>query len=105
MDTIETISDVAGPSAVTSVPLAPSRNGRVSGKPWKEQKTASKFVSISGTISTAIDRRIKSARRSHLSAGLRTKSWDERMRKATEAAATKKLELELRQEKQDEIKA
>lgn len=44
-------------------------------------------------------------RRTHLSEGLKTKSWDERMRKKTEAAAVKKLERELKEEKQAEIQA
>lgn len=57
----------------------------MSGKPWKDRKPASK--------------------RTHLSEGLKTKSWDERMRKKTEAAAVKKLERELKEERQAEIQA
>lgn len=36
---------------------------------------------------------------------MRTKSWEERRRKDTQAAATKKLETELKEEKQAEIAA
>ncbi|KAG6818048.1 hypothetical protein H0H87_009203 [Tephrocybe sp. NHM501043] len=42
-------------------------------------------------------------RRSQLPQGLKTKSWDDRMRKTQQALAIKKLEAELREEKQAEI--
>ncbi|KAG6832294.1 hypothetical protein H0H92_003527 [Tricholoma furcatifolium] len=60
-----------------------SSNGRVSGKSWKAPKTA--------TV------------RSQLPEGLKTKSWDDRMRKTQQAQAIKKLEAELKEEKQAEI--
>ncbi|KAH0838203.1 hypothetical protein J3R83DRAFT_6455, partial [Lanmaoa asiatica] len=61
--------------------LAASANGRVSGKPWKLPKSA-----------TA---------RSQSSAGHKTK-WHARMEKTKIEHAVKKLESELRQEKQTE---
>ncbi|KAI9461794.1 hypothetical protein HD554DRAFT_2176159 [Boletus coccyginus] len=61
--------------------LAQSANGRVSGKPWKLAKTA--------TV------------RSQSSAGHKTK-WHVRMEKTTREHAVKKLEVELKQEKQAE---
>ncbi|PVG01935.1 hypothetical protein CPB86DRAFT_689759, partial [Serendipita vermifera] len=67
----------------TATPLAASSKGRVSGKNWKQQKTA--------TV------------RSHLQTGVRTKSWDERRRKDTKMAAVKALQKELKDEKLAEI--
>ncbi|KAF9512037.1 hypothetical protein BS47DRAFT_1394581 [Hydnum rufescens UP504] len=75
-------SQEAGASAVS---LNSTSGGRVSGKNWKAPKSAT--------------------RRSHLSEGLRTKRWEDRMRKTTEAAAVKKLEVEMKEEKQAEIAA
>jgi hypothetical protein len=43
-------------------------------------------------------------RRSHLQDGLKTKSWDERVRKTTEEAAVKKLQQDLKEEKEAEAK-
>ncbi|KAF8321356.1 hypothetical protein DL93DRAFT_2163629 [Clavulina sp. PMI_390] len=82
-----TSSSEAGPSTAPTAPLPlnSSKGGRASGKAWKDRTSASK--------------------RTHLSVGLRTKSWDERMRKATEAAAVKKLEKELQDEKAAEQQA
>ncbi|KAF5384928.1 hypothetical protein D9615_001407 [Tricholomella constricta] len=65
------------------VPLASSSNGRVSGKSWKSQK--------SPTV------------RSQLPDGVKTKNWEDRMRKTQQALAIKKLQTELREEKQAEI--
>jgi len=65
------------------IPIASSSNGRVSGKPWKHKKSA-----------TA---------RSHLRPALKSKSFDDRMEKATKAQAIKKLQAELKEEKQAEI--
>ncbi|KAJ6621596.1 hypothetical protein B0H10DRAFT_2016573 [Mycena sp. CBHHK59/15] len=64
------------------IPLAPSANGRLSGKPWKPQKSA--------TV------------RSHLQDGVKTKSWEDRMEKTKKAQAIKKLQAELKDEKQAE---
>ncbi|KAJ7293440.1 Cgr1 family-domain-containing protein [Mycena rebaudengoi] len=61
-------------------PLNPSANGRVSGKSWKPIKTP--IV------------------RSHLQDGVKTKSWEERMQKTQKALAIKKLQAELKDEKQ-----
>ncbi|EAU92681.1 hypothetical protein CC1G_01726 [Coprinopsis cinerea okayama7 len=74
--------DAEPSSSASVVPLAQSSGGRVSGKPWKLQKTA--------TV------------RSHLQPGLRTK-FEERKEKETKAKALKKLQAELREEKQAEI--
>ncbi|KAJ7492756.1 hypothetical protein FB451DRAFT_1219488 [Mycena latifolia] len=64
-------------------PLAPSSSGRVSGKSWKTQKTA--------TV------------RSHLQAGVKTKSWEDRVAQTKKAQAIKKLETELKDEKQADV--
>lgn len=60
------------------LPLAPSANGRVSGKAWKEPKTA--------TV------------RSHLPAGVKTRSWQERMDRTKRDQAAKKVAQELKDE-------
>ncbi|KAI0331959.1 hypothetical protein GY45DRAFT_536750 [Cubamyces sp. BRFM 1775] len=69
---------------VPVVPLAQSSAGRVSGKAWKMPKAA--------TV------------RSHLPDGVKAKSWEDRMEKTKKEQAIKKLQAELKQEKQDEIK-
>ncbi|KAF7436673.1 rRNA-processing protein cgr1 [Pleurotus ostreatus] len=61
------------------IPVASSSNGRVSGKSWKGQK------------------------RSHLPNGVKTKSWQDRMEQAKKAQAIKRLQQELKDEKQAEI--
>ncbi|KIM66316.1 hypothetical protein SCLCIDRAFT_365330 [Scleroderma citrinum Foug A] len=63
------------------IPLASSSNGRVSGKPWKAQKMA--------TV------------RSQASKGRKTQ-WEERMERTKREKAIKKLENELKEEKQAE---
>ncbi|RDB29411.1 rRNA-processing protein CGR1 [Hypsizygus marmoreus] len=65
------------------IALPSSSNGRVSGKAWKAQKTA--------TV------------RSQLPPGVKTKSWEDRMFKTQKALAIKKLQTELKEEKQAEI--
>ncbi|ESK97953.1 hypothetical protein Moror_891 [Moniliophthora roreri MCA 2997] len=62
--------------------LASSVNGRVSGKPWKAQKSA--------TV------------RSHLPNGVKAKSFAARMEQVKKAHAIKKLQQELSDEKQAE---
>lgn len=42
--------------------------------------------------------------RSHLQAGLKTKNWEDRMKKTQKALSIKKLQAELREEKQAELK-
>ncbi|KAJ3491074.1 hypothetical protein NLI96_g1006 [Meripilus lineatus] len=69
------------PQDSSVLPLASSSSGRVSGKPWKSQKTA--------TV------------RSNLPQGVKTK-WDERMEKTKKAKAIKLLQTELKEEKQAE---
>ncbi|KAF9527826.1 hypothetical protein CPB83DRAFT_855682 [Crepidotus variabilis] len=66
------------------VSLSSSSNGRVSGKSWKTQKTA--------TV------------RSHLQPGLKTTKWDDRMEKEKKARAIKMLQAELKDEKEAEMK-
>lgn len=63
--------------------IASSSQGRVSGKPWKTQKTA-----------TA---------RSHLQPALKSRTFSDRMEKVSKALAIKKLQAELKEEKQAEI--
>ncbi|KAK7468756.1 hypothetical protein VKT23_003258 [Stygiomarasmius scandens] len=63
--------------------LASSSAGRISGKGWKSKKSA--------TV------------RSHLPNGVKTKSWAARMEQTKKTLAIKKLEQELKDEKQAEI--
>ncbi|KAJ7076573.1 hypothetical protein B0H15DRAFT_790404 [Mycena belliarum] len=65
------------------IPLAPSASGRVSGKSWKTDKTAT--------------------RRSYLQDGVKTKSWEDRVAQTQKAQAIKKVEAELRADKQADI--
>ncbi|KAJ7357222.1 hypothetical protein DFH08DRAFT_851361 [Mycena albidolilacea] len=65
---------------MSALPLAPSAQGRESGKSWKLPHTP--------TV------------RSHLQDGVKTKSWEDRMAKTQKAKSIKKLELELKDEKQ-----
>ncbi|EPQ60539.1 hypothetical protein GLOTRDRAFT_135211 [Gloeophyllum trabeum ATCC 11539] len=83
-DTQTTASNNTGLSSEqTVIPVAPSANGRASGKPWKSRKTA--IV------------------RSTLPDGVKTKKWEDRMEKAKREQAMKKLQAELKEEKQAEI--
>lgn len=66
-----------------AIDLAPSSNGRSSGKPWKLKKSA--------TV------------RSHMPEGVKSKSWEHRMEETKKAAAIKKLQTELKEEKQAEF--
>ncbi|KAG5652302.1 hypothetical protein H0H81_005524 [Sphagnurus paluster] len=68
----------------TTISLAPTSNGRLSGKFWKAKK--------SPTV------------RSQLPDGVKTKNWEDRMRKTQQALAIKKLQAELKDEKEFEIK-
>jgi rRNA-processing protein CGR1 len=65
------------------IPIASSSHGKRSGKPWKLQKTP-----------TA---------RSHMQPALKSKSFSDRMEKASKALAIKKLQAELKEEKEAEI--
>ncbi|KAG5647609.1 hypothetical protein DXG03_008962 [Asterophora parasitica] len=67
-----------------TISLASTSNGRVSGKSWKLQKTP--------TV------------RSQLPEGVKTRNWEDRMRKTQQALAIKKLQTELKEEKEAEIK-
>ncbi|OBZ78741.1 hypothetical protein A0H81_00873 [Grifola frondosa] len=67
----------------TSISLSASAAGRVSGKSWKQLKSA--------TV------------RSYIPEGLKTKKWEDRMEKTKKEQAIKKLQAELRDEKQAEI--
>ncbi|PPQ67042.1 hypothetical protein CVT26_009939 [Gymnopilus dilepis] len=82
------------------VPLASSANGRVSGKPWKAPKSATVYV-ISVPLRVPSSSRLP--RRSQMPQGLRTKRWEDRMAKTQKAQAIKKLEVELKEEKQAEL--
>jgi hypothetical protein len=88
-------------SAQTPVPLGASSGGRASGKPWKSTKTATVFAARcfrciqSGSYC--------SSRRSHLLPVLKTTKWEERMEKTKREAAIKKLQQELKDEKQADI--
>jgi len=62
--------------------LASSSNGRTSRKPWKTIKSATQ--------------------RSHLPDGVKTKRWEDRMEKVKKEQAIKKLQAELKGEKQAE---
>ncbi|KAK0464957.1 Cgr1 family-domain-containing protein [Desarmillaria tabescens] len=77
------IMDTSSTPGVSPIPLRGSSNGRVSAKSWKPLKSA-----------TA---------RSLASTGRKSKSWDDRMEKAKKAMSIKKLEKELKEEKQAEI--
>ncbi|KAF7785059.1 hypothetical protein Agabi119p4_1224 [Agaricus bisporus var. burnettii] len=65
------------------IPLAQTSNGRTSGKPWKEHKSP--------------------AVRSHLPEGVKTKQWEHRMEQTKRAQAIKKLQQDLKDEKQAEF--
>ncbi|KAJ7783636.1 hypothetical protein DFH07DRAFT_788521 [Mycena maculata] len=69
--------------SIPIISIAPSSGGRVSGKAWKAQKTA--------TV------------RSHLQDGVKTKSWEDRVAATKKAQAIKKLQLELTEEKQADV--
>jgi rRNA-processing protein CGR1 len=87
--------------AQAPVPLGASSGGRSSGKPWKSTKTATVFAA-------RCFRCIQlgshcSSRRSHLLPVLKTTKWEERMEKTKREAAIKKLQQELKDEKQADI--
>ncbi|KAF8898883.1 hypothetical protein BD779DRAFT_1666644 [Infundibulicybe gibba] len=69
---------------MNAISLTSSANGRLSGKSWKAPKSA--------TV------------RSHIPDGVKTKSWEDRMEKTKRAAAIKKLEIDLREEKLADFK-
>ncbi|KIY50589.1 hypothetical protein FISHEDRAFT_71629 [Fistulina hepatica ATCC 64428] len=70
-------------SEPSPISLGPSSGGRLSGKPWKLQKSA--------TV------------RSRLFPTLKTKKWSDRTEATKKAQAIKKLQNELKEEKQAEI--
>lgn len=82
------------------VPIASNSNGRVSGKSWKSHNTATVYGSFLRTIPLF---ELKISRRTHLPPGVKTKKWEDRMQKTEKARAIKKLQAELRDEKQSEI--
>jgi len=89
MSVLPAVPSPSSPSQETStvqahVHFVTSSNGRVSGKPWKAQKSAT--------------------RRSHLSPAVKTKRWEDRLHKKSKEASIKKLEAELKEEKVAEIK-
>ncbi|KAI0800955.1 Cgr1 family-domain-containing protein [Fomes fomentarius] len=70
-------------SAIQPRPLAQTSAGRLSGKAWKAQKSA--------TV------------RSLLPDGLKTKKWEDRMEKTKKEQAIKKLQAELKEDKRADI--
>ncbi|KAF5311854.1 hypothetical protein D9619_003137 [Psilocybe cf. subviscida] len=76
-------STMADAESLPVVSLNASSNGRASGKPWKAQKSA--------TV------------RSHLPEGVKTKKWEDRMAQTQKKLAIKKLQDELKEEKQAEL--
>ncbi|KAB5593621.1 hypothetical protein CTheo_2914 [Ceratobasidium theobromae] len=64
---------------VNIIQISQSSNGRINGKGWKSQKAAT--------------------RRSHIQAGVKTKSWESRMQKTATEAAIKRLHREMVEEK------
>jgi rRNA-processing protein CGR1 len=82
------------------VSLAFSSSGRVSGKPWKTQKTATVYATFARLIFVF---ELKELRRTHLPDGVKAKNWEARMQKTERARAIKKLQAELKDEKLSEI--
>ncbi|KAJ1311738.1 hypothetical protein OPQ81_010208 [Rhizoctonia solani] len=80
---VSTSSEIGGSIGETDqvklIPIDQTSNGRLNGKGWKSQKTATK--------------------RSHMQAGVKAKSWEARMRKTATEAAVKKLHKEMVEEK------
>ncbi|TFK77228.1 hypothetical protein BDN72DRAFT_33568 [Pluteus cervinus] len=68
----------------TILPLSSSSSGRSSGKPWKTLKTA--------TV------------RSFLPEGVKTKKWEDRMEKLKKEQAIQKLQTEMKEEKESEMR-
>jgi rRNA-processing protein CGR1 len=87
----------------TAIPLASTSNGRLSRKPWKSRKTATVFVSFIVHLPHFPDGLLWDNSRSNLPEGVKTKTWDQRMQKTKKEQAIKKLQAELRDEKQAEI--
>jgi rRNA-processing protein CGR1 len=80
------------------IPLTSSSHGRVSGKSWKAQKSATLYVLYYTPCGLKI---IQKFSRTQCSAGHRS-NFEERMKKTTKANAAKKLETELKTEKNAE---
>ncbi|EJD55564.1 hypothetical protein AURDEDRAFT_49748 [Auricularia subglabra TFB-10046 SS5] len=80
--------------------LAPSANGRVSGKAWKEPKTATVCVPgrAPAPAPTPPTQLTRLCSRSHLPAGVKTRSWQERMDRTKRDQAAKKVAQELKDE-------
>ncbi|KAH7104629.1 hypothetical protein BKA62DRAFT_741911 [Auriculariales sp. MPI-PUGE-AT-0066] len=72
--------------------LAPSANGRTSGKWWKEPKSATVYAQHAHRDFALI----ATYRRSQLSVGRKTRSFDERMARTQRDAAVKKLASEIK---------
>lgn len=81
------------------IPLAASALGRTSGKSWKARKLAT--VYINDSLIQFISR-LTLCSRSQMSDGLKSKSWEERMEQTKKASAVKKLQTELKEEKDAE---
>ncbi|KIK07434.1 hypothetical protein K443DRAFT_86918 [Laccaria amethystina LaAM-08-1] len=78
------------------IPLASSSAGRVSGKSWKAAKTAT--VSADSCFNF-LHANVPNSR-SNLPDAVKTKKWEDRMQKTIKAMAIKKLQTELKDEKE-----
>ena len=85
----------------TTVALASSSNGRTSGKPWKVRKSATVYALLLSFSNIAKNSWFLS--RSHIPNGVKAKSWQDRMEKTKKETAIKKLQTDLKNEKQAEI--
>jgi hypothetical protein len=82
------------------IPIASSSNGRISGKPWKHSKSPT--VCVLHPVSMALIVMLFHVSRSHLQPAVKS-SFHDRMEKTTKAQAIKKLQAELKEERQAEI--
>ncbi|KAF8584991.1 hypothetical protein K439DRAFT_1410559 [Ramaria rubella] len=78
-----TAAEAKADEPAIAIELLNSSGGRVSGKGWKQTKSAT--------------------RRSHLPAGVKSRSWEDRMEKTKREDSVKKLQKELKEEKTAEI--
>ncbi|EKM83572.1 hypothetical protein AGABI1DRAFT_32545 [Agaricus bisporus var. burnettii JB137-S8] len=84
------------------IPLAQTSNGRTSGKPWKEHKSPAVSV-FHHHHDISLLNVVPPHRRSHLPEGVKTKQWEHRMEQTKRAQAIKKLQQDLKDEKQAEF--
>ena len=94
----EASSSLSLESQNDAIAVAGSSGGRVSGKSWKYKKTPAVYVLSSSYVSRLIE---KMSRRSNLPEGVKS-AFSARMEKTKKEQAIKKLQTELREEKQAE---